>query len=102
MSPEFHKSMHDDHLLESVFWGTVNSLFFAPGLTIALSERIKDLIMRKKGEQMQQVPEVVMVLVGIIGIMCLEFKFLANPKPSFETEQTFDNRYNRNQIPLHR
>jgi len=34
----------------------------------------------------------------VIGIMRLEFKIPANPIPSFETEQTFDNRYNRTLI----
>jgi len=38
------------------------------------------------------------IAIVIIGIMCLEFKLLAHPIPSFETEQTFDNRYNRNRL----
>jgi hypothetical protein len=35
------------------------------------------------------------IAIVIIGIMCLEFKLLANPIPFFETVQTFDNRYKR-------
>jgi len=48
MSPGFHKTMHDVHLLKSVFRGAVNSLFFALGLLIGFSVNIKALIIKAR------------------------------------------------------